>query len=605
LILISRSFHRKLAVMFTVAIMLLIGLSSTITYWKFHSIISQQVLKDFNQLMIQNKLNINNLINSLDKATLLLYTDQTIMNILNKQPAGYLEYMATFNDVNQLNNEMTKYVLLPLTSSLNTSSISFFVSPDMPFASALNSGENFFFGFYNGKEIVSTPWYKQSIEADGRLIWFKVDGQPNELFVARLIKNPEALDGKNTSIDNNVIKNVGVVVIGFNLSEITKQLEASDLSPSTQLVITDQNGILLYSKTHDGPSLPIHDYLSRPVGEVIRYQSSDYLLTRNSLLFDWKLTGLIPLDEITNKSTFVKYIVGSTALIAVFAGGLLAAFISNQISSPLRRLARAMKTIMITDHLNVTLELPRSQDEIGILFKSFNGMMRRTQHLMAEVYESGVRLKETELKALQAQINPHFLYNTLDSVNWLALESGADQIVEINSSLSNMFRYIAKDADELVTLAEEMQQVKHYMTIQSHCYPGRFDYHFDLPPEFISMRCPKLIFQPLVENAILHGIEKTNRKGLIQLNGTFKRGTAMVSISDNGVGDDAKELNVFLEGKNNSLRISQGFGIRNVHRRIQLKYGEAYGLRYETNEWGGLTAVIRLPIQAPNGNSLP
>lgn len=227
--------------------------------------------------------------------------------------------------------------------------------------------------------------------------------------------------------------------------------------------------------------------------------------------------------------------------------------------------------------------------------KKANGMMNRIQHLVKEVYESGIRLKEAELKALQAQINPHFLYNTLDSVNWLAIESGVHEISEINSALSDMYRYAAKDTSELVTLEEEVQQVRLYMTVQSLCYPERFNVLYDIPAEFMNIRCPKLIRHPLVENAIIHGLENTDQKGIIRLSGRAEQDTITISVSDNGAGADADQMNAFLRGGYHTLNVVQGNGSRNVNRRIQLKFGEAYGLEYKQNELGGITAAIRLP----------
>jgi two-component system sensor histidine kinase YesM len=588
---IGRTYHRKVALLFITAMLVLVALSSFITYWRFNGIMRMQTLKDWNQILLQTRVNIDNLVGSLDKATLLIYTDQTIMDILNKQPQ---EYIDTYVEVNRLNNELIKYMFVPLGSSLNAYTVSFFVTPDMPFSGALASGDQFFFGFFNGQDVRSSSWYKSAVEADGRLIWFNDPERPSHLYIARLIKNPEALDTTQRGRPS-VIANVGVVVIGFNVSEFNKQLEASKLSPSTKLFITDAGGRPLYKNDAGADSFPLEDYVSLESGTVVR-SGTDYVMNRYPLAFGWQLIGLIPLNEISEGASVVRLIVGSAALVAIAAGLLLSFFISKQISAPIRKLAGTMKTIMNADHLNIYLEPPKGKDEIGILYRSFNGMMERIQTLLREVYESGIRAKESEMKALQAQINPHFLYNTLDSVNWIALESGVDRISEINSSLVNMYRYIAKDAHETVTVAEELQQVQHYINIQSLCYPDLFEFEVEIPDELNNIRCPKLIFQPLVENAILHGVEKSKRKGRIRITAHKERGTAVFAIADNGAGADTDELNAFLEGRGHSLPVSLGSGIRNVHRRIQLKFGEAYGLRYRANEGGGIVAEVRMPI---------
>lgn len=583
-------FHHKMALVFMIVIVVLIGLSSAITYWKFNDMMQRQVLRDLNQIMLQNKLNIDNLIGGLDKATQLLYADQTIMAILNKRPA---EYMETYDDIQRLNNELVKYMVVPLGRTLNSYSISFFVAPEMPFVDKLNSSSGFYSGFYNGAGVTESGWYRDTTEADGRLVWFTDASQPRHIFLARLIKNPEALAIENVRAGRQVIQNVGVVVIGFLKSELGRQLEATKLTPSTKLLITDREGRPLYSyEPHSSSEEPVLGaYGSHPPDTA---DATD-LMNRYPLWFDWQLVALIPLNEISGQATVVRYVVFTSALTALILGVLLAVVISNQITAPIRKLARTMKHIITTDHLDVYLEPPKSNDEVAILYKSFNSMMRRVQQLLAEVYESGVRLNEAELKALQAQINPHFLYNTLDSVNWLALESGVDPIVEINSSLADMYRYITKDANAMVTLEEELEQIRHYIRIQEMCYDNRFDTHFDISPELASTACPKLIIQPLVENAIVHGIEKSARKGRLDIVGRIEGKAAVLSVSDNGTGGSVQQLNAFVNGMPNSLPVSLGYGIRNVNRRIQLQFGEAYGLRYETNVHGGVTAVIRIP----------
>ena len=389
---IRRSFHLKLALSIIGSVMVLISLSSTVTYWKFQEIMSRRVIGDFNQLMLQNAMNIDNMINSLDHATLLLYTDQTIMNILNAHPGAYMD---TYTNVNRLNNEMTKYLFVPLTSSMNVSSISFFVSPDMPFAGALTAGSQMLFGFFNGREAAASPWYRQSVEADGRLIWFRLDEQPDQLFVARLLKNPEALAAENVLSDKKIIQNVGVVVIGFKLSEIGKQLAASELSPSTQLTLTDGAGNAIYSNGADAPG--VRTAADRPLA------SKNDIVSRNRLLFYWQLTGAIPKAEIYKKSTVVRFIVGLSALIALIAGGLLAVFVSRRISLPIRRLARTMKAILTADPTNATKDPVPYKGIQFVAIPEFQGIGTTVGQAIASIL-AGQQTEDAALSAAQDDV---------------------------------------------------------------------------------------------------------------------------------------------------------------------------------------------------------
>ena len=585
--------HHKITLIFLAVILILITISSGITYWKFNAIMTRQVIHDMDGIMKQNKVNLDNLISGLDKATLLLYTDQTIMDILNKVPADFME---TYKDIGQLNNELMKYIYIPLNSMLTSYSVSFFVTDELPFTRVLPSGTDFFYGFYNWREVMDETWFRQTAEGDGTLVWFKKPSERNMLYAARLIKNPEALSDDSMRKDQRVIQNVGIVVIGFDTALLGKQIEASQLTQSTRIIVTDAQGNAIYLPDSQADTVPAYTYIHSPSGRVIDY-GQKYVVSRQTLASGWQLFALIPLRDISEQASFVRNIVGTTALFSLIAGLLLSVLISNKISAPIRRLARTMKGIQMTDNLDVYLDPPAGKDEVGILFKSFNDMMRRISRLVGEVYESGIREKDAELKALQAQINPHFLYNTLDSVNWLALQSGVDPIADINSSLANMLRYITKDSETPTTVSEELEQVRRYIAIQIHCYENRFAIDYDIDPAILGIPCPKLIIQPLVENALLHGIDNCETIGRIHISGYLEANAAVLSVRDNGQGADIGKLNVIANGTAKASEDgNQGCGIKNVNRRIALKYGETYGLHYEPSGEGGVAAIIRLPV---------
>jgi len=488
-----------------------------------------------------------------------------------------------------------KYLFVPLNSMLTSYSISFFVFDQMPFARILPSGDNFFFGFFNGKDVAVKPWFHTAVEADGRLVWFQNTNQPNKIYAARLIKNPETLSNTAVGTDQSINANVGIAVIGFDISQLGKQIEASKLTPSTQLAITDDSNILYLNNSTDN-HIPLSAYANLPTGSIVDY-NQQYLMNRQTLASGWNLVALIPLNEISQRASVVRNIVGLGAIASLCIGILLSALLSNRITSPIRILVNTMNNVKLTGNLKVNLNLPVGRDEVSILYRSFNDMMRQINTLISEVYEGQIREKDAELRALQAQINPHFLYNTLDSINWLAMDSGNDQIVFINSALADLFRYTTDNSSNLVTLKDELDQVKNYVNIQSICYENRFEVTYNIEPDILDTVCPKLILQPLVENAILHGIEKSEKPGHIHISGMMDKNIVSVSIYDNGAGCNVDKLNAFIGGDHDFVATSQGYGIKNVNQRIKLKFGEDFGLRYENNVRNeGITAIITLPL---------
>jgi two-component system sensor histidine kinase YesM len=214
---------------------------------------------------------------------------------------------------------------------------------------------------------------------------------------------------------------------------------------------------------------------------------------------------------------------------------------------------------------------------------------------MNAVYISKIKEKDSELKALESQINPHFLYNTLDLVSWLALLDGNERIATLVSSLSDMMRYNIKNNNKLVTIAQEIEHIKNYMNILFIRHNDKFDINIDIPAQLTSVKIPKLILQPLVENSILHGFQTMSKKGYISIKGNIENSNIIITVEDNGIGANPDSLNAFLFGDNDSNIHTDSYGIKNVHERIRLNFGEAYGLSYKKNDSTGITAIITLP----------
>ena len=215
--------------------------------------------------------------------------------------------------------------------------------------------------------------------------------------------------------------------------------------------------------------------------------------------------------------------------------------------------------------------------------------------MVKDLYISSQQQKIAELKALQAQINPHFIYNTLDSINWVALCNNETQIASMVSSLASIMRYSIKNPEQMVALREEIEHVENYVNIQAMRYDNNFDMKLEVSSQLLDFKVPKFIIQPLVENSIVHGTEKTKNRGLISITVSEIDDKVMICVDDNGSGANIEELNKYLEGEKTLLQDSDGFGIKNIDQRIKLVYGEKYGLFYHSNSDSGVTATIQLP----------
>ncbi|MFD0673841.1 sensor histidine kinase [Cohnella sp. GCM10027633] len=591
------SLNVKIAVMFIVLLAGTLLAASMTLYVQFGTIYRNQILDDQRQVMVQNRNHLNNLINSIDQATMLLYADRTVMSILAREPSDYENNKMK----DQINEQLIKYIYIPLNNTLTNYEISFFADPSMPFSATLRSADLTIRGIFNDADVKDSEWYRRTVEADGAMHWFRDDDDRNRMHVSRLIiYNPSY---NYQVIEAEERQTLGIVVLNFDTEQIKRQIESTKLTKHTRLLLLDRDGSVLFGNddgSADGmlqrmKTAGALDEKSQADGEI-KYNDKAYMYERHTAANGWQLIALLPRSDIADSLVVVTKMIVTTSVLAIVLAVAVSLYLSNRIARPIRRLAGTMGGIHNPQKMQVSVD-PPANDEVGVLYLNFNRLMKRMQELMEDVYLSGIKEKEAELKALQAQINPHFLYNTLDSVNWIALGVGADRISSIVSSLANILRYSIKDPNVGVTVAEELEQVKHYVNVQSLCYDLAFEPEYDVDPAILRVPMPKLTLQPLVENAYQYGIEKAKNAARLRIRGAASGQSVALEIDNSGDGTaDAALINAHLEGRASLPQTKGGYGIRNVDGRIRLLYGPRFGLRYDNNGWGGMTAIVTLPL---------
>lgn len=284
---------------------------------------------------------------------------------------------------------------------------------------------------------------------------------------------------------------------------------------------------------------------------------------------------------------------GVTILICIFAAVLAYFITSGMVSSRIERLTHFMQEVQ-EGSMDMQMESD-DRDEIGMLYRGFGSMMKRIRTLINEVYLSKITQKEAELKALQAQINPHFLYNTLDSIIWMA-ETNDSNIVAMTEALAKLFRISLNKGNEEISLERELEHVKNYLIIQSMRYADKFTYEISAEPGVERCRTIKLILQPIVENCIYHGIKKKRGTGKITIRAYRREQNLIIEVSDDGCGMPEEICRKILSDEIESENISgSGIGVKNVNERIQLRFGKKYGLSYSSEEGIGTTVTYVLP----------
>jgi two-component system sensor histidine kinase YesM len=238
------------------------------------------------------------------------------------------------------------------------------------------------------------------------------------------------------------------------------------------------------------------------------------------------------------------------------------------------------------------------RDEIGRLAESFTIMVERIRDLMGRVHQEHQKLRAAELLALEAQINPHFLYNTLDSIIWLSRAGKSAEVIRLVTAMTRLFRIGISNGREVISIGDELEHVRSYLTIQEIRYKDKMDYRIDVPVELHQHRILKLTLQPLVENAIYHGIKNVRRKGFIAVNGRVESGDIVLSVSDSGIGMGSEQVEALrrsLDAHGSSEEGRTGYGLKNVHERLTLFFGSGYGLSFQSEKTRGTTVSVRIP----------
>jgi two-component system sensor histidine kinase YesM len=386
----------------------------------------------------------------------------------------------------------------------------------------------------------------------------------------------------------------GAILIDMRLSAIEELFTSSPIGKGGFLYIADSGGEMVYAPVNRvAYRLPLDDLSSDSSSSVIRVSGTDYqVLTRRSPYTGWRTIGVFSLAETLREVLMIRYwtyiIGGMTMILAIVA----AFFFTSSIAKPVLDLRSLMKRVEDGD-LSVRFSgLPG--DEIGELGLGFNEMIERIQSLIDQVYAEQRSKREAELRILQEQIKPHFLYNTLDTIQWMAQENRVDDVVCMVGALSSLFRIGLNKGRELISLADEMEHVESYLCIQKMRYEDKFDYAIRCDPELRSRQVLRLTLQPLVENAIYHGIKERRGHGTLLVEAKVEGEDLLLMVKDDGIGMTEATLAQLAASLEGGSPVS-GYGIRNVHERIRLTFGKPYGLTFQSFYGEGTLVTARHP----------
>lgn len=409
----------------------------------------------------------------------------------------------------------------------------------------------------------------------------------------------------------------------ISLSRIVELTRGGETSRGILLVDMDYSGIeQLFDKVNTGGSG--YTYLIDGAGEIIYHprQRAIYsnLNTENNLAAagyedgnhretfqgeersvtvktmgytGWKVVNVVPTDEYYFSLNQTRFFVFFIVLFTILCMVLLNIFISGRIATPIQRLEEAVKEL---EKGNLELEIyEEGSQEIRHLGRTIRSMVLQMQKLMEKIVEEQEAKRKSELDALQSQINPHFLYNTLDSIVWMIEGEQYKEAISMVTALSRLFRISISKGRTIITIAEEAEHARNYMNIQKVRYKNRFQFHMDMEQGILQYSTIKLVIQPILENSIYYGMESMDGDGRIKVHGYEKDGDLYIDVIDNGPGMTQEEVDYLLVDSERIHKKGSGVGLVNVHQRIRLYFGEPYGLEIESEPDVGTCVRIHLP----------
>lgn len=394
----------------------------------------------------------------------------------------------------------------------------------------------------------------------------------------------------------------GLFFVDLNYDDIAQLCSNIDLGNKGYVFIIDGKGNILY---HPRQQLIYSGAMTERVEEVLSCKENSFQVGEgedaqfysisNSKKTGWTVVGVTyNSDLLTNRGrTQALYLILALGLLALAV--LVTTVLSKRITRPIKILNDSVME-MEKGRFNKIDMLQIPENEIGSLSRNYNSMSDQIQYLMEENIEEQRQKRKLELQALQSQINPHFLYNTLDSIVWMAEWGKNKEVVMMTSSLAKLFRQSISNEKEVISISQELEHVENYLKIQQMRYKDKLEYEIDADSSLLNKPIVKLVIQPLAENSIYHGVKYLEEKGKISITVSKMEHKIMVSVQDNGPGMSPNMLeHIFEKHKVDYKR--NGVGIYNVQARLKLYYGEEYGIFYKSEEGKGTTASIIIPDQ--------
>lgn len=558
-----------------IAVIGMLGIG-VIFYSTYTKSAEEQTIEDNTQLVNQVELNLTNYLRNMMRISDSLYYniikdtdfyDETIdkeMTLLYEANKDNLVSIACFE------NDGTLVAATPVNTLKKNANI----TEQGWFVKALNKPENLHFSSSHVQNLF--------VDSNNRYYW-----------VVSLSRSVEITKDGNTS--------EGILVVDMNFSGIERLFTKVNSGDMCYMYLMDREGEIIY---HPQQNL-IYSELADENNELaIQYEDGTHeeeflgqeriVVVKTVGYTGWKIVSVIPKENLYQNWNQIN-----SVWITVLAIGILMMIVVNQymsttITRPIRKLEESVKQLELQYPERIYIG---GSEEIRHLGKTIRSMVKQMRKLMDDVVREQEEKRKSELDALQSQINPHFLYNTLDSIVWMVESERYEEAISMVTALANLFRISLSKGKTIITIAEEFQHAKSYSSIQKVRFKNKFEVNFLLDEDLEKYPIIKLVIQPLLENAMYYGMETMDGDGEILVTGYAKDGDIYIDVIDNGIGMPPEQVEKLLTGENYERKRGSGIGLQNVDQRIKLYFGEEYGLRIKSEPDVGTKITIHLPMK--------
>ncbi len=392
----------------------------------------------------------------------------------------------------------------------------------------------------------------------------------------------------------------GVLLVDMNFSGIEQICKNVNMGKTGYVYLIDREGEIIY---HPRQQLIYSNLIEENNQKEAAYDDGDHIETfqgENRLVTvktvgytGWKIIGITPMADITSDYYQMKIFAAFIMFFAIFILVFLNMFVSSRIANPVKSLEKSVKRLE-NGEKDVEILISGSY-EVQHLGKAIKSMVNQMHLLMDNIMVEQESKRKSELNALQAQINPHFLYNTLDSIIWMIENENYDGAIIMVTALARLFRISLSKGKNIITVKDEIEHARNYLTIQNIRYKNKFTYSIDVDEDALNLASIKLIVQPLIENAIYHGMEFMGGDGEVLVKAYIEKNDLFIDVIDNGLGMPQEVADTLLTSESKIGKKSSGIGLKNVNERIQLYFGKRYGLKVYSEPDEGTTICIHMP----------